>query len=163
MNAEHKYNELGIGRVTPLLHIGGVRVISDVEWLRAEKITNILKLYDGDPYWPADFNVHDIPLADGVFIEKATLKDGVDFIRERVEAEQKILVLCGLGISRSATFILAYLLEQGYDLHQAFRLLRTARPQAWPARELWSSLIAHYTTPYTLREIMLWAINKGDK
>jgi hypothetical protein len=155
-------NEPSIGCVTPLLFIGGTGLVHAADWLRTEGISHVLKLYDGDPYWPSDFTVFEIPIDDGVYITKETMKSGVDFIRRQIEADQKILVMCGLGISRSATFVLAYLLEQGYDLREAFCLLRTVRPQAWPARELWLSLISHYSTPYTIHEIMVWAIEKSN-
>jgi hypothetical protein len=57
----------------------------------------------------------------------------------------------------ASTFVLASPLEQGYDLGDAFRPLRSVRPQAWPARALWTTLLTHYQTPYTLEQIETWA------
>jgi len=149
-----------IGEVTPSVFIGGAGLVQHCAWLRAAGITHILKLYFDEPEWPDDFTVLDLPMDDGVFIEADTLRQGVDFIHVAVGARRRVLVVCGLGISRSATFVLAYLLEQGYDLHEAFHLLHTARPQAWPMRRLWESLIVHYQAPYTLEEIERWLSEK---
>lgn len=145
-----------VGQVTPHLFIGGTRAWFAVEELRRRGITHILKLYFDDPYWPEPFVVFEHPLDDGVFIPWETLEEGLAFIRAVEAREEKVLVVCGLGISRSATFVLAHLLEKGGDLREAFLQLRAVRPQAWPARALWQTLITHYQAPYTLSDIDAW-------
>ncbi len=47
---------------------------------------------------------------------------------------------CQAGISRTSTVAIAYLLVRGVPLDEASRAVRTARPQAMPALELWRSL-----------------------
>lgn len=151
----------GVGQVTDQVFIAGARAIYSVPELQSAGITHILKLYFDDPEWPEVFTILDHPLDDGVFIPRETLRQGLAFIRTAVGAGQKVLVVCGLGASRSSTFVLAYLLEQGYNLEDAFRLLRSVRPQAWPARDLWTTLLTHYQAPYTLEQIEAWAAPNG--
>jgi len=54
-----------------------------------------------------------------------------------------------VGISRSATFVLADFLERDYTLADAWALLRERHPRAMPAWELWESLLTHYHLPQT--------------
>ena len=49
-------------------------------------------------------------------------------------------VYCQAGISRTSTVAIAYLMLGGMPLAEANRTLRTVRPQAMPAVELWGSL-----------------------
>jgi protein-tyrosine phosphatase len=146
----------GVGQVTGQLFISGTRALLALPALRQRGITHVLKLYFDEPSWPEDFIVFDHPLEDGVFIERMILHSGVMFLRETIEAGHNVIVVCGLGISRSSTFILAYLLEAGYDLRDAYDLLIQARPQASPMRALWRSLLTHYPSPYTLDDVEQW-------
>ena len=146
----------GTGQVTESVFIGGARAYGSIPALRAAGITHVLKLYFDAPEWGEPFTVFEHALEDGVFIPAETLERGLAFIRDGVAAGGKVLVCCQLGASRSATFVLAHLLEQGYDLREAFRRLRAVRPHAWPARALWETLLTHYATPYTLDDIETW-------
>lgn len=147
----------GVGQVTKQLFIAGARAICSVPELRAAGVTHVLKHYFDDPFWPDDITVLEHPVEDGVFIPKDMLEPGFAFIRSAQDHGQRVLVVCQLGVSRSSTFVLASLPEQGYDLHDAFRLLRSVRPQAWPPRALWTTLLTHYPTPYALELIEAWA------
>jgi protein-tyrosine phosphatase len=145
-----------IDYVTEGVYIGGARAVDTAPQLRQAKITRVLKLYDWEPEWPADFVVCDNALEDGVFIPREKLDLGVTFITEQVNAGNRVLVACGAGISRSSTFVLAYLLTQGYMLPDAWRLLRERHYQAYPLPQMWESLIAHYALPHTLDEVLEW-------
>ena len=59
--------------------------------------------------------------------------------KQQVEAGRPVLVMCGAGISRSSTFVLAYLLERGYSLEDAWRLLSERHPAASPLPQMWRS------------------------
>lgn len=150
-----------IGQITPSIYIGGVGAIEHIEWLSEQDITHVLKLYPDEPYWPENFTVHELPMDDGVHIPSSMMQEGVTFIEDAIRSNAKILVVCGLGISRSVTFVLAYLTSQGYDLRDAFDLVRMGRPQAWPAPQLWESLISFSNAPYTLRDVYTWLTRKN--
>lgn len=148
-----------VGGATPLgegLWIGGYRCAYAASVLRAQGITRILKLYSDDPPWPADFTVCNAPIDDGQAVSATVLKRGTSFIHEGIAVGEQVLVVCGLGVSRSATFVLAYLLEQGYSLPTAWQLLRERHPIARPHPVLWASLLNHYALPYTLSDVAKW-------
>ena len=49
----------------------------------------------------------------------------VEFISNHLEQEQRVLVHCRSGVSRSATIVLAYMVSaRRYTLHDAFFLVR---------------------------------------
>ncbi len=146
----------GVNHIQNGVYIGSAQATFHIETLRKLGMTSVLKLYFHDSYWPDDFVVLDNALNDGEFITRDQLRRGVSFIHKQVAAGQKVLVICWAGISRSSTFILAYLLECGYDLRVAWDLLREKRPIVLPALPLWMSLLAHYEVPYSADDVACW-------
>jgi protein-tyrosine phosphatase len=144
------------------VYIGGERAIDHVPELRTAGIKHVLKLYfdesDGDQ-WPDDFIICYNPLNDGQFVLPETLQRGVSFIKERVAAGEPVLVMCAAGISRSSTFVLAYLLERGYALRDAWQLLKEHHPEARPLPAMWLSLIVHYRLPHQVEEVLGWILD----
>lgn len=138
------------------VYIGSHRATMYADQLRTAGVTTVLKLYEDIPYFPADFCTLENVLEDGEFISAAILKRGVQFILDHVDVGEPVLVVCGAGISRSSTFVLAYLLERGHKLPDAFRLLRECHPEAMPHPQMWLSLIAHYQLTYDLKEALSW-------
>lgn len=143
------------------IYIGGYQAIRFADALRAMSIRTVLKLYAGLPHFPADFNTLDHPTTDNELIPAAALQRGVDFISEQVRAVQPLLVMCSTGSSRSATFILAYQLAQGRDLHESFHTLRRAHPATELHPAMWLSLITHYKLAYTLAQVQGWGYENG--
>jgi protein-tyrosine phosphatase len=137
-------------------YIGSYRATMFADQLRHAGITNVLKLYEDIPYFPADFCTLENALEDGEFIPTSTLKRGVQFILDHVDVGEPVLVVCGAGISRSSTFVLAYLLERSYNLHNAFHLLRENHPAAMPHPQMWLSLITHYQLKDRPEEALSW-------
>ena len=144
---------LGIDHVAHGVCISGWRATQHTHSLREMGLTRVLKLYEASPYWPDDFTVCDNPLNDGELVPLALLQRGVYFIHEHVQAGDPVLVQCGAGISRSSTFVLAYLIDQGYPLPDAWKRLKEKHPQADPHPQMWQSLINHYGLPYKLKDI----------
>jgi dual specificity phosphatase 12 len=145
-----------IDHVIDGVHISGWRATLVQEQLRAAGIINVLKLYEGMPHFDLSFNVMDMPIEDGEPLIPELLKRGVAFIVSQVDAGKPILVMCGAGISRSATFVLAYMLERNHDLHDAYRLLHQQHPIVQPHPTLWRSLIEYYELKYTVQEAFDW-------
>ncbi len=143
------------------VYVGGARAAYYAPELRQAEITHVLKLYFFEPTWPVDFVVCNNPLNDGEFVPRRQMMRGVTFIREARAADRQVLVVCGAGVSRSSTFVLAYLLECGYDLHDAWRLLRARHPEASPAQQMWASLLAHYELPYSMNDVVGWWFEDG--
>jgi protein-tyrosine phosphatase len=116
----------------------------------------VLKLYGGGPYFPPTFKTLEVPVKDGQPLAADRLKVGVGFIRQLVESGHPVLVMCAQGVSRSSTFILAYMLERGYDLRAAFFHLFYQHPDAEPHPQMWLSLIRHYRLDYSLQTVVNW-------
>jgi protein-tyrosine phosphatase len=150
---------LNVDHVVDGVYISGVRQAGlKVPALLEAGIVHVLKLYPpaGSWPWPAEFTVCDNPISDRLEIAQPQLRVGVDFVADQVAAARPVLVCCEYGISRSATFVLAYLVERGYSLHDAWKLLRERHNHASPDQALWGSLIKHYHLNHTIDEIYGW-------
>jgi len=135
--------------------VGGLRDTLDHDRLRSEGIEAVLQLYGADrerATIPIPVELLQLSLMDRQPLPPALLRRGVDFIRRQREAGRPLLVACGAGISRSPTFVAAYLHEQGTDLVEAYRLIRTARPVIRPHRAMVRSLVSYYHLPEAVAE-----------
>lgn len=140
------------------IYLGKVRSYYVRDQLQKAGITHVLKLYFHHPHWPETFTVCETPLDDEEFIPAETMQKGVSFLKEQVATGEEVLIVCGAGMSRSVTFILAYMLDKGYDLKEAWEKVRARYRAAYPAPAMWESLIVHYDLPYTVEDVMLWPI-----
>lgn len=147
----------GVDEVVEGLYIGGTDAIAFAEALRAAGVSRVLRLSPHEQHWPDDFVVFDNALEDNAVVPQGHFERGVSFIREQRDAGHKVLVACWAGVSRSSTFVLAYLVSAlGYDLREAWERLRARHRRSWPAPEMWASLLAHYDLPYTMDDVKRW-------
>ena len=135
--------------ITHGIAIGSIRDAQDVRYLATEHVEAVLRLLDeGEleepPYFRAQLR---LPVADGRPLDPTLLRRGVDFIREQRQAGRKVLVHCGLGQSRSPSFVAAYLHEEGATLPDAFLLIQRMRSETLPHPELVRSLFQYYSLP----------------
>lgn len=94
-----------------------------------------------------------LPIEDGIPLSQEVLQQGIAFMRTHHEQGKKILVSCGAGISRSVTFIIAFLKEtEELSLMEAYQTVLKAHPGALPHPKLWQSLCSYYqeNSPYWL-------------
>ncbi|NDJ77054.1 MAG: dual specificity protein phosphatase family protein [Chloroflexi bacterium] len=154
-----------VDHVADGIYISGWRATLIVENLRQRGITNVLKLFRDTPFFPDDFNVFELPVEDGEPLPPDALPRGVAFVLKQVEASRPVLVMCGAGISRSATFVLAALVARGYDLPDGFALLHEQHPDATPHPHLWQSLIDNFGLDYPLDDALTWMreLRSGEK
>ncbi len=138
------------------VYIGGASAIYSVDALREAGVNAVLKLYPNLPEWPADFEICENAVTDGEYIPPEVMQRGVDFIKGRVAEGKPVLVVCAQGISRSATFVLAYLLERGYTLPDGFFFLSKQHTYTNPDPELWYSLIMNYNLNYSMDDVWAW-------
>lgn len=143
-----------VDRIVDSVYIGNHRATNHAAQLRQAGIKHILKLYSDEPYFPRDFTVFENSIPDGQFVSRSTLNRGVDFVMRHVEQGHHVLVMCAAGISRSSTFVLAYLLESGYNIQDAYTILFSQHPEADPHPRLWESLIVHHDLRYSLDELL---------
>jgi hypothetical protein len=123
-------------RVNAHIYIGGYLAAGDPGFVRRAGITRIVKMFEDDKAYPGGFHRHpgvayavypalDLPGYDIRAAACAALR----FIREGVDAGERVLVHCHAGVSRSATVVLLYLMVyHGLGLDEALALLRKARP-----------------------------------
>ncbi len=106
--------------------IGGLRDVFDFQRLEAEGVEALLQLHDGagEHYdFPLPIEVLRLEVRDREALPPRLLSQGVKFIRRQRLAGRRVLVACGAGMSRSPTFVAAYLYEEGMDFSDAIRQL----------------------------------------
>ncbi|MFP4321611.1 MAG: dual specificity protein phosphatase family protein [Anaerolineales bacterium] len=144
----------GINTVLPGLHISSAGARNQQADVRARGVQAVLRLDSNrtpDPDWGAEFTVLHLPFADQHLIPAGFLRQATAFIHTHATAERGVLVHCQMGISRSSTILLAYLIEYGgYSLPDAWGLLSAARPFAYPHSMPLASLITEYGLAYPL-------------
>jgi len=138
------------------VYIGSLFSMGEREALERAGITSVLKLTHSSMEPEDGFTVMELSFPDGWSIPDGYLRRGLDFVREQETQGHGVLIMCAAGISRSATFALGYLVERGYDLHEAFEHLRARRPVVAPHPALWISLLEFLGEPYSLNDVLSW-------
>jgi protein-tyrosine phosphatase len=120
--------------------VGGYLAAADADFVRRSGFTRIVKMIADDNSYPGGFHRHPgvkyfVAAADdtAAYDIRPDIAGAVRFIKEGVEAGDKILVHCHMGISRSVTVVVAYLMIcRGCNLPTALQIVRAARPIAQP-------------------------------
>ncbi|MDQ7025815.1 MAG: dual specificity protein phosphatase [Anaerolineae bacterium] len=141
------------------LYISGIEAIRKQKMVKDEGITAIVRLDTGtygNFEWSRHFfNVLHEPFLDGDYIPEGVIPKITKFIHEQVENDGVVLVHCAMGVSRSTSLTIAYLIEyEGMSLAEAFGTIRENRTQAFPHPKMFASLISHYKLPYDPIEAM---------
>lgn len=127
-----------MSRVLENLFIGGWSNASSREELRHFNIKRILNAAGELPnvFIAAStitykkFTWSDDPFTDNI---SGDLHTAADFIHEALEAKEPILVHCAMGISRSTTCVIAYLIKyKGLTYDEALNLISKSRPIVRP-------------------------------
>lgn len=125
------------------LYVGKFREIQDDDLLKRRGISAILQLADSIKQ-PNILSLY-VPIEDGEPLPFEKLKKGIEFVRLAKVGGGNVLIACGAGISRSASFAIAALKEEEkLTLLDAFRQVLAKHPQARPHLELWQSLCEYY-------------------
>lgn len=117
-------------QITDQIYISDLPSAFNIDHLKSEGFTHILNMIIGvDSLYPTEFIYKNIPARD---IESQDLTQYFDecseFIHSAVKSGGKILVHCSQGISRSATIVIAYLINQGMSYQEAHDLVKAKRP-----------------------------------
>lgn len=138
------------------LYIGDLTALSQQDNVRDEGITAIVRLDTAprDKRWANNFKLLDAPFKDGYYVEPEHLKRITKFIHNCIDNDETVLVHCAEGISRSATSVIAYLIEyESMTLSEAFVTIREGRPIVRPHPMLLLSLLDTYDLPYSARQV----------
>lgn len=101
-------------RILDYLYLGSEWNASNLEELHANRITHILNVTrEIDNFFPADFKYKNIRVYDEEATDLLRYFDETNkFIKEAKEAEGKVLVHCKMGISRSATCTISFMMKE---------------------------------------------------
>lgn len=129
--------------IRPWLSVGKYAETVERTLLEAYDITAMLQL--AAPMHQPGIERLTLLVNDGEALPLDKLKQGIEFVLEQKAADNKVLVACGAGISRSSTFAIAALKEaENLDLETALREVAMQHPRCAPHPELWASLCAYY-------------------
>ncbi|KAF4142028.1 Dual specificity phosphatase catalytic domain-containing protein [Phytophthora infestans] len=140
----HDNVPVAVGAVSGLF-IGSYGAAINLEALRTSNITHILCV---SPSLPLNFlemfTYLQLQVADLNSVRISEYFDeAFSFIDRALASEGNVLVHCFMGISRSATIILAYLIvRRDFSLADALHELRRVRPRAQPNSGFYQELMA---------------------
>lgn len=125
-----------INRVTKNIYIGDHNAASNLNILINNKITHIINCAkEVENYFKSEINYTNLNFHDSnepVLKGAQVAYDKIDFILKE-NPKARILVHCHMGISRSSSVILYYLMKKyGYDYDKSFRALKNLRPMVQP-------------------------------
>ena len=129
--------------IRPWLYIGNYRDTIVYSSLHAAQI-NVLLTF-AEPVTHPDISCHYLAVEDGISLDQEILSNGIARLQDAYTNNQRVLVACGAGISRSATFAIAILKEvEQLSLLEAARVVHRIRPSIAPHYALWLSLCTYY-------------------
>ena len=139
------------------LYVGEAEAIKRQTTIQREGIRAVVRLDMIDRaqgQWGEHFTLLDLPLPDGEPFDGDYIDTVSDFIHTQIEAGQKVLVHCHMGVSRSVSMTMAYLIKyEGMSLAEAFGTVREGRANAYPHELLLVSLIEHFNLPYVISKV----------
>jgi dual specificity phosphatase 12 len=106
--------EVSMDEVYPNIFIGNLACIYNTETLDKHGIKNIITAVSGiTPPYPEKYNYLNLNLIDSYQEEIINkFNESNKFIEESIKNNEKILVHCICGVSRSSTLVIAYLLSK---------------------------------------------------
>ena len=130
------------------LLVGTLNDAGAAEPLRGESVSTVVSLTHEPPAVPAavDVEVVRVPMTDGPRNEVASFRKAVDATRRRLAADERVLVHCSAGASRSpAVAATVVALRRDVDLRAAFEQVSDRRPETDPHE----ALVRRAATVYT--------------
>ncbi|CAI0466353.1 unnamed protein product [Linum tenue] len=116
------------------LFLGSITEATMKDALKQANVTHILTVASFLPSFPEEFQYKVVNISDSVNTNIAQhFDDCFDFIDESKRLGGGVLVHCFMGVSRSVTVVVAYLMKKRHmSLSQALQHVRSRRPQASP-------------------------------
>ncbi|CAN8269612.1 unnamed protein product [Cochlearia groenlandica] len=117
------------------LFIGSVAEANNKDLLKISNVTHILTVAVAlFPPYPDDFAYKVIEVVDRYETDlRVYFDECFSFMDEAIESGGGVLVHCFMGVSRSVTIVVAYLMKKhGMSFTKAMELVKSRRPQASP-------------------------------
>ncbi|XP_074854171.1 protein phosphatase Slingshot homolog 3 isoform X2 [Carettochelys insculpta] len=152
-------------RIFDHLYLGSEWNAANLEELQRNRISHILNVTrEIDNFFPALFTYMNVRLYD----EEASQllpywKETYHFISAVRAQDSRVLVHCKMGVSRSASTVIAYAMkEYGWTLEQAYRHVRERRPIVHPNPSFMRQLEFYQGILDASRHSSLWEQKAGD-
>lgn len=121
-------------KISDKLYLGNLKGASDLNALKQAGITHILQVAAGiKPFFPKDFTYKVINITDTS--QSSLIRHfpaAIAFIKEGI-SRGGVLVHCHAGVSRSASVVIAYLMQENHmDFQSAFAFASKRRPVIFP-------------------------------
>jgi hypothetical protein len=123
-------------QVTNNLFLGGQYQRRSWARLRSRGITSVVNMrgeYDESKQGFAPEYYCHLPTVDNHAPTLAHLRQGVDFIRQELDAGRKVYIHCWEGVGRAPTMTAAYLVSTGMKPSEAWAKIKTTRPFIRPS------------------------------
>ncbi len=142
-----------MNKIRDWLYIGNHLDLHDVIEKGHDEIDCILNLVENKTTNLESYLFIDID--DGVPINNINLFNGIEFILNQYQQNKKILIACGAGVSRSATFCVLALKEiEKLSLIDALKVVKEKRKKALPHPALWKSVCEAYDEAFNYNEVL---------
>lgn len=125
----------GMQEILPGLYLGDYQAAGDLEALKQAGITHILiAAEECSARFPEQFTYKKVPIADSVQTDLGTcFGAAVEYVQQALRCGGKVLVHCTAGVSRSASLVIAYTMqEKQWGVVQALSWVRKKRPIVAP-------------------------------
>lgn len=103
--------------------------LDDLDYLHEQEIDGIINLCGEycdlhELEEEVGFGVYYLPIEDENAPDPVALQAAIDWMASAIERDKKILVHCRFGKGRTATFVSAYLLQQGHDYKKVRHIMK---------------------------------------
>ncbi len=165
--AKQNSTRLDLSWVTPQLAIGGRVPPEAIAQLQRLTIQHVVDLRAEDTDDERVLRRHGIsflrlPMLDGQACPLALIQRGVDWVRPRLEENNKVLIHCEYGIGRSPLLACCALVSVEVDPIDAIRQIKDARSQASPSREQ-LAVIVEWTRAWRETTAVPWLLPSVDE
>lgn len=122
--------EFNISKINKSIYIGDIASAFNKDMLIDEGITHILSVVLGvEPMFPDEFEYLNLPTRD-IINEDITeyLEECIEFIKDAITKNGKVLVHCAYGVSRSASVVIGYLIKEKHmSYEEAYNFVKEKR------------------------------------